>query len=118
MAQPGRNNFIFKCNDSFFNEVLHNPHTNGQGDPWFFERAWAEIKLVDAKIDADDSLTLKIENIGGLPVFFDVEVVQLDGQVVSKRFSTSVWSKSDQTIEIKIEGIKFVNNYKVLNLLG
>lgn len=37
------NNFIFKCNDSFFNEVLHNPHTNGQGDPWFFERDFIHI---------------------------------------------------------------------------
>jgi len=37
------NNFIFKCNDSFFNEILHNPHTNGIGDPWFFERDFIHI---------------------------------------------------------------------------
>lgn len=37
------NNFIFKCNDSFFNEILHNPHTKGQGDPWFFERDFIHI---------------------------------------------------------------------------
>jgi len=37
------NNFIFKCNDSFFNEILHNPHTNGSGDPWFFERDFIHI---------------------------------------------------------------------------
>jgi hypothetical protein len=36
-------NFIYKCNDSFFNEILHNPHTNGLGDPWFFERDFIHI---------------------------------------------------------------------------
>lgn len=37
------NNFIFNCDSSFFNEILHNPHTNGQGDPWFFERDFIHI---------------------------------------------------------------------------
>lgn len=37
------NNFIFNCKESFFNEILHNPHTNGIGDPWFFERDFIHI---------------------------------------------------------------------------
>lgn len=37
------NNFIFNCNEYFFNEILHNPHTDGLGDPWFFERDFIHI---------------------------------------------------------------------------
>jgi len=40
------NNFIEKTNDDFFNKILYNPHTNGNGDPWFFERDF--IHIVDA----------------------------------------------------------------------
>lgn len=43
------NNFINNCNQSFFDEILHNPHTNGLGDPWFFERDF--IHIVDAYND-------------------------------------------------------------------
>jgi hypothetical protein len=37
------NNFIEKCDKNFFDEILHNPHTNGEGDPWFFERDFIHI---------------------------------------------------------------------------
>jgi hypothetical protein len=37
------NNFIEKCDKSFFDEILHNPHTKGKGDPWFFERDFIHI---------------------------------------------------------------------------
>jgi hypothetical protein len=47
------NNFILKCSDIFFNEILHNTHTNGQGDPWFFERDFIHI------VDGFNDLTLK-----------------------------------------------------------
>jgi hypothetical protein len=44
------NNFINHCDkDEFFNKILHNPHTNGLGDPWFFERDF--IHIVDAYND-------------------------------------------------------------------
>lgn len=51
------NNFIFKCNDSFFNEILHNPHTNGVGDPWFFERDFIHI------VDGFTNYYIKGENV-------------------------------------------------------
>lgn len=40
------NYFLNNCNKNFFDKVLNNPHTNGVGDPWFFERDF--IHIVDA----------------------------------------------------------------------
>lgn len=82
--------------------------------PLFFERAWADIAISNARIK-DNILTVELINQGGFPLPVDIRVIQDDGQVHTEHLGVEVWKKGQKSILYNITGIKDFKKVEIGN---
>ena len=70
--------------------------------PWFFEKAYADLKIKDVNfITSMLHQKVEIENVGGLPLPVELTFVYEDGSEIKKSLPLNVWSKGKTTISIE-----------------
>jgi hypothetical protein len=61
---------------------------------WYFEPNYLDLALVDVQA-SDDGYDLQVENIGGIPMPFDVLIVYADGTQERIRQNPAIWRESN-----------------------
>ncbi len=88
----------------FFNtfENVSGQDLNWFIQPWFFDRAYADLGI--KKVTLDNKIV--IENKGGLPLPVSVICYFSDGSETSYNLKTSVWRTGDRAIVIQADPAK------------
>ncbi|MFN8255963.1 MAG: M1 family metallopeptidase [Bacteroidales bacterium] len=79
---------------------------------WFFSNNYIDIGFQDVK-KSGNSYNLKIDNIGGMAVPFDVEIIYTDGSKESIHQTPAVWKVNQKNTSIKINSKKPVKSMKL-----
>lgn len=78
---------------------------------WFFSNHYIDLKLDSAKVSGQN-LALKIINVGGFAIPFDVDISFTDETVSKKHFTPEVW-KTSSTYKTKISVSKKVKSVQL-----
>lgn len=91
---PTAFDFIFSMSNAFDEDVSWLINT------WFYGYGWADLGVKDVAY-ANNTLKLKIENVGGLPVPIELRFFKSDGSVTTKFVKVDCWKDGDKNIEIE-----------------
>lgn len=78
---------------------------------WFFSNNYIDLKLTSAKVSGKN-LNLRIDNVGGFAIPFDVEISYTDGTISKEHFTPEVWKK-DAAYQTQIPVSKKVRSVKL-----
>ncbi|NTU84432.1 MAG: M1 family metallopeptidase [Chloroflexales bacterium] len=87
-----------------FNDV------SGQSYSWFFNSWYTQPHYIDLTVGgvqkADASYAVQVQNVGGMPIPFDVNVVYADGTSETLHQSPAIWQASPSAATVQIAGDK------------
>ncbi|MFT4092880.1 MAG: M1 family metallopeptidase [Niabella sp.] len=73
---------------------------SGQNLNWFFQNWFFTNNYIDLKITQLDASTVRVENVGGFAIPFDVKTILADGKEISRHYTPVVW-QGTKAINIK-----------------
>lgn len=72
---------------------------------WFFTNNYIDLQLNTVEKKGKD-LALKINNIGGFVIPFDVVITDANGHQTRTHFTPAVWEKDQKQTEVKVPAVK------------
>lgn len=98
----------------FFNAIndASGQNLNWFWNAWFFSAAHIDLALTDVKATGN-TLTLQVQNNGGMPAPFDVTVTYTDGFTASFHQTPAVWQKGEKSINLQFSTSKPVATVKL-----
>ncbi len=89
----------------------------GQNLNWFFKNWFFTNNYIDLKIDTiereSDFYTIKIKNVGGFAIPFDIRIVYADGQIALLHETPAIWKNNEREQLFKISTNKIIKEVKV-----
>jgi hypothetical protein len=79
---------------------------------WFFSNNYMDLAVADVKTAAGGT-TVSIQNIGGMPVPFDVVLTYTDGTTESFHQTPAVWQKNGKATSVTVKTKKAVTAVKL-----
>lgn len=79
---------------------------------WFFSHNYIDLSLKEVKTAANGT-TVSVQNVGGMPVPFDVVVTYEDGTAERFHQTPAVWQKDGRSVSIPIKTKKSVASVKL-----
>jgi hypothetical protein len=83
---------------------------SGQSYSWFFNSWYTQPHYIDLTVGgvqkADTSYAVQVQNVGGMPIPFDVNVVYADGTSETLHQSPAIWQASPSAATVQIAGDK------------
>jgi hypothetical protein len=90
---------------------------SGQNLNWFFNNWFFTNNYIDLKIDTIERdkgfYTIKIKNVGGFAIPFDIKIEYADGQIAMIHETPAIWQKNEKEQLFKISTNKIIKSVKV-----
>jgi len=90
---------------------------SGQNLNWFFHNWFFTNNYIDLKIDTltrgKGFYAVKVKNVGGFAIPFDVNIVYADGQKASMHETPSVWKNNEEEQVLKISTEKIIKSVEI-----
>ncbi len=83
-------------------------------DSWFIKSSYIDFRIKNV-IKNGKANTVIIENIGGMPAPFDLEITYSDNQKEKVHYTPEVWKANNKQYSIALNSGKTVNEIKLLN---
>jgi len=90
---------------------------SGQNLNWFFNNWFFTNNYIDLKIDTvqreKDFYTVKVKNVGGFAIPFDIKIIYADGQIAMLHETPAIWEKNSKEQLFKISSKKIIKSVEV-----